>query len=273
MDQRHYALILGAMKSGTTSLYLLLTQHPGICACTTKEPEFFSRRYAAEKGDLSGYETLWPFDPSRHRYALEASIGYSIYPFEGDVAANIKHSGIQAKFIYIVRNPFNRILSAYNFSLNKAWHDPTMALSDERYIAPSRYYSQLAQYLRHYNKDQILVLDFDTLREDPSQIFETVTQFLGLPPHPLGQTQQSQKNITTPVNQWQYLTHQNHFLRTLKRYLPSGFKQFIQSRFPTKAVNRAELTETEKTIIKRHLADDMRLFKQHFNFPVEKWGF
>lgn len=37
-----HAIIIGAMKCGTTSLYNYLQDHPEICSAITKEPEFFS---------------------------------------------------------------------------------------------------------------------------------------------------------------------------------------------------------------------------------------
>ncbi len=38
----NFALIIGAMKCGTTSLFSYLAQHPEISACQPKEPDFFS---------------------------------------------------------------------------------------------------------------------------------------------------------------------------------------------------------------------------------------
>ena len=46
----NFALIIGAMKSGTTSLFHLLAQHPEIAAASVKEPNYFSSDDVYSKG-------------------------------------------------------------------------------------------------------------------------------------------------------------------------------------------------------------------------------
>lgn len=38
----NFAVIIGCMKCGTTSLFYYLSQHPQIAACNPKEPNFFA---------------------------------------------------------------------------------------------------------------------------------------------------------------------------------------------------------------------------------------
>ena len=113
IPEEAYAVIIGAMKCGTTSLYYYLAQHPEICPAIRKETEFFSENQG-HGVRVDKYEDLWDFDRSVHKYALEASTGYAKYPMEPNVANNILDYGIRPKFIYIIRNPFDRIQSHYN---------------------------------------------------------------------------------------------------------------------------------------------------------------
>jgi len=122
-----YVMIIGAMKCGTTTLYWHLSQHPNICPCITKEPEYFSERQR-HKISVEQYSDLWEFKSDQHKYVLEASTGYTKYPYESNVTKNIKKFGISPIFIYIVRNPFERIESQYNFSLNRKWFNPRKKL-------------------------------------------------------------------------------------------------------------------------------------------------
>src|SRR3954463_14010007 len=98
------------MKSGTSSFYRYLSQHPQICQAKVKEPEFFSE-HQAHKHLCDKYSDLWEFDPDRHRIALEASTGYTKFPSEPNVPRNIFEYGLRPKMIYCVRNPFERIIS------------------------------------------------------------------------------------------------------------------------------------------------------------------
>ena len=74
-----FALLIGAMKAGTTALYYLLTQHPQIAACREKEPNFWTDAVHGPQ-DLDAYRELWDCEEGRHQWALEASTGYTKLP-------------------------------------------------------------------------------------------------------------------------------------------------------------------------------------------------
>ena len=115
-----YALIIGAMKCATTSLFAYLAEHPAIAPATVKEPEFFSK-HQGHRVDVARYEALFDFDPDRHRYAMEASTGYTKHGERGAAAAMHAY-GIRPRLVYVVRDPFARIESHYNFMLqDPAW--------------------------------------------------------------------------------------------------------------------------------------------------------
>jgi hypothetical protein len=83
-----YAIIIGAMKCGTSSLYSYLQNHPEICPAIIKEPEFFSENQG-HGVQVDNYNDLWSFDCSVHKYTLEALTGYTKYPLEPNVPKNI----------------------------------------------------------------------------------------------------------------------------------------------------------------------------------------
>jgi hypothetical protein len=78
-----YAIIIGSMKCGTSSLYSYLEGHPEICPAVGKEPEFFSENQA-----ITVQVDNYSVNDSVHKYALEASTGYTKYPSEPYVAKN-----------------------------------------------------------------------------------------------------------------------------------------------------------------------------------------
>ena len=131
-----YALIIGAMKCATTSLFAYLAEHPAIAPARVKEPEFF-KPTRAHRVAVARYEDLWDFDADRHRYAMEASTGYTKFDERGAAAA-IHAYGIRPRLIYVVRDPFERIESHYNFMLQ----DPAWArdITDPSLVQTSNYY-------------------------------------------------------------------------------------------------------------------------------------
>jgi hypothetical protein len=172
-----YLLIIGAMKCGTSSLFEYLGAHPEICPAVSKEPEFFSENQG-HGVRVERYFELWDFDSTVHKYALEASTGYSKYPAVSNVPKRIFDYGLRPKFLYIIRNPIDRIVSHYNFlEGTKSWN---LQITDDHLINTSNYFLQLEQYREFFPLEDIMVLDFDELRDDPKSLLRRIYGFLGL---------------------------------------------------------------------------------------------
>ena len=109
MSARPNFLIIGAGKSGTTSLWSLLGQHPEIFVSRIKEPSFFSNDEQYTRGWM-WYESL--FRGARGENAIgEASNSYSATGIHPDTVRRIVESLPGVRLIYLVRNPFERMES------------------------------------------------------------------------------------------------------------------------------------------------------------------
>src|SRR6185437_9238816 len=106
-----FVLIIGAMKSGTTTLYSYLKTHPQIATGPNKEPGFFAFEEKWALG-FEWYESQFNFERQIHACALEATTDYTKYPFCKEVVNRLKASAPrQFKLIYIMRHPLRRIES------------------------------------------------------------------------------------------------------------------------------------------------------------------
>jgi len=111
-------LICGAGRSGTTSMYEYLSQHPNICMSFDKETRFFSDPDYYKKGEG------WLRDFFAH-HAGEKAIG------EGDPGTMHKPGSVQrvkdtipeANLIFIVRNPIDYIHAIYHFGVRVGIYD------------------------------------------------------------------------------------------------------------------------------------------------------
>jgi hypothetical protein len=264
-----YLMIIGAMKSGTTTLYSYISQHPNICPCIVKEPEFFSENQG-HGANVEQYSELWNFNPDHHKYVLEASTGYTKYPSEPNVANNIKAYGISPTFIYIVRNPFERIESHYNFSINTKWFNPKILITHDRYVSLSNYYIQLEQYCKNFSSKDIMILDFDELVTYPKNLLRFLYNRLKLNYRDL-EIDNIIKHKTEKLSVAEAFYAMHPILKPLKNLLPNSVKQLIRRSSPLK--QKRKLTEDERLVIYSKLKRDMELFHKHYNFPVMKWGF
>ncbi len=205
--------VIGAAKSGTSSLHSYLGLHPEIHMSRVKEPNFFVPEDAlarlwgipedalallwegqrdARQDEMSwaaglsrlDYEAL--FEPARIRG--ESSVHYSMYPAIRGVPERITGLIPDARFIYIVRDPIERIRSQY-LQLAKSTAQPSLddALGDlddpgNRLMCPSRYMTQVNRYLAVAPSERILVVDFARLRDQRRSELARIFSFLSVDP-------------------------------------------------------------------------------------------
>jgi hypothetical protein len=264
-----YVMIIGAMKCGTSSLFTYLTQHPEICGCVTKEPEFFSQHQDHRREGVTDYEDLWSFNPERHRWALEASTGYTKFPEEVNVPKRIIDYGLQPKFIYLVRNPFERIRSHHE-QLARLFpdFDRSLPLTSNPFVNTSNYFLQLAQYRRYFPKQSFLVLDFDELKSYPQQCVLKVCSFLGLANRNISDAYPAHhQTLSRPRN----FVARNAALRRAAKLTPRPVRQ-LSRRILERLFKTAEWTNADRDIVLKRLAADMYRFQAEYGIDVGRWG-
>lgn len=173
-------VIIGAMKSGTSSLHYYLGFHPDIHMSQKKELDFFVEELNWGKG-VEWYES-W-FDSSA-RVRGEASPNYTTYPILQGIAERMHSLIPTAKLIYLLRDPMERMISHYIHAvyMKRESKSAEEALSDPDgvYLLRSRYYTQLEQYLPYYDRENILVLSSEELLARRLETLKTVFRFLGV---------------------------------------------------------------------------------------------
>jgi len=262
-----YVIIIGAMKSGTTSLYDYLAKHPAICAASTKEPEFFSVRQS-HRTNVNRYCDLWEFDSSRQRYALEASTGYTKYPLEPGIPKAMYDYGIRPKFLYIVRNPFDRLVSHYWF-MKKQDHAWNERMTSDHLVDTSNYYLQLRQFCEYFPASSFLVMDFDELKSDPNALLRRIYSFLGLPEHVASEyLARNRTSAGTLLERRLRSMGGSH----IARLLPAAVRPAVRRAIG--AVQTEELlSSSERQVIRRRLESDMHKLSESYGIDVSKWGF
>lgn len=206
-------VVIGAAKSGTTSLYRLLGQHGDIFVPDTKEPEFFARDTHYAKG-IDSYAAL--FAAARPDQIIgEFSTIYSLSPFFPKTAERMAAHAPQARLIYVMRQPVERAYSFY-VQILKNYQNVTGDLNVHRcfeeFIDPARhstaaprekvfsqanahlpdtpelclagsdYPAQIAVWLAHFPPEQILFLKFEDFVADRPGTLRRITDFLGVAP-------------------------------------------------------------------------------------------
>ena len=179
-------LLIGAQKSATTSISVMLSNHPDVFVVKGKEPHFFSenRRYARGwdwyMSLFSGYNGA--------RAIIDASTSYSrTKTFPNTISRIIKHVP-DAKILYSVRHPLDRMESAYvewmstpsflfeNTSIND------MVRKKPNIIESSRYWKNISAYRKHFPDHRIKIIWFDEYVNNPDVVLADVFEFIGVDP-------------------------------------------------------------------------------------------
>jgi hypothetical protein len=270
IPEEAYVIIIGAMKSGTTSLYSYLAKHPEICECRIKEPEYFTQHQSHGVREKK-YEELWNFDGTTHRYVLESSTGYTKYPSEKGVPAKISEYGIKPRFIYILRDPFERIESHFNAGrFNPEWNH---SILDEHLINVSNYYMQLQRFREYFPRDRVLLLDFCELVTSPESVLRRVYSFLELDDSIVPDSYDIEnKTISSTKLDIAY----KKLVRAIgiNRIIPEPLKRVCRRLISgTEPVPKRLLTFDERKIVYGILKGDMIKLCDEYGFDTDKWGF
>ena len=176
-------LVVGAAKSGTTSLWNYLRRHPQAFLPEVKEPGFFVEEIAWRYG-LEWYERL--FAPAGDALARgEASATYAMYPALAGVPERIASVVPEVKIVYLMRDPIERMRSAYVHRLDRGDERRPIRealLFDATYVNVSRYALQIGKYLEWFPREQLLLLTSEDLRHRREETMARVCRFVGIDP-------------------------------------------------------------------------------------------
>lgn len=178
IDNSNLIIIVGAMKSGTTSLFKILSQHPLIVPTNRKETHFFNKNY--HKG-ISYYSNHWPDLNRSDCIYLESTPAYTQCDLHPNVPDRIYRHFPDAKIIYVVRDRLDRIESMFRQYVNDT--RDTRSINDhlpEFIIETSNYYKQISRYMNFFDRNQILIVTTDSLESEPDRTLSSLCDWLGI---------------------------------------------------------------------------------------------
>jgi len=191
-------IIGGSTKCGTTSLFRYLSDHPEICASVIKETRFFwdgvydLPQQKINNGEIKNYTDFF-FRCSEGQWKLEATPDY-LYSISA--AEKIKSRLPDCRFIFIFRNPTERIISWFKYSKQLGFLPATCKADDYmkllmetqskktpqhlRALEQGKYGQFLECYLDLFGKQNILVTFQNDLQNDPASLMTSVCNFLNI---------------------------------------------------------------------------------------------
>lgn len=177
-------IVIGSMKCGTTALAKKFSEHPDVYIAPIKETHFFSEDDIFA-GGLDKYSSFFSTHNGEHAIG-ELSPSYSRskrYPY---AAERLAEALPDAKIIYILRNPIERMESQWIEARRGGWPVPPFneaVMSDNTDIlASSCFWNELSNYRRYFSDDNILVIFAEDLRTNPRDLLRRCYEFLNVDP-------------------------------------------------------------------------------------------
>ncbi|MFN3168335.1 MAG: sulfotransferase family protein [Phycisphaeraceae bacterium] len=191
-------MIIGAMKCATSTLHEQLAAQPGVFMSTPKEPNFFSDDdiFARGMGWYAGlFSAAKPGD-----LCGESSTHYTKLPIHPSAVERIAEHVPDAKFVYVMRHPLHRLVSAYVHEWSeRTITEPIDEAIDKhaRLVDYSRYAMQLRPYLERFGTDRVLPVFFEAMCERPQQTLERVCRFIGYEGEPRWSDALGEQNVSS----------------------------------------------------------------------------
>ena len=204
MTRRPNLFIVGAPKSGTTSLYDYLDGHPDVYMSPVKEPIYFGPDMQA------GFKHRFTFGTDETEY-LELYAEARDETFVGEASTRYLASAMAATLIHefepssrivaILRNPVDMIYALHNERVSHGAEDvldfeEALALDDERrqgrklpfgsnalgavYRDNARFGEQVQRWLDAFGPEQVRVIVFEDFAADTPGQFRKLLQWLGI---------------------------------------------------------------------------------------------
>jgi hypothetical protein len=193
-------LVVGAARSGTTTLDSYLRQHPQIFLPDVKEPSFFvfegegkkyvKGRFAFAVRNPEDYEKLFR-SAKLHQVTGEISTPY-LYLYEKAISSIKKYYEAyrEIRIVILLRNPAERAFSQYCWRVRDGREelDFETAIDAEQermkdnysfdyfYLDRGFYYKQVKEYMENFQHVHIIL--FEDFEKDPGSVLKDVCRFL-----------------------------------------------------------------------------------------------
>lgn len=264
-------LVIGAMKSGTTSMHDYLNKHPDVFMSEPKEIHYY-----ATESKLTKKEYLAHFQ-SGTKYVGTSPQSYTKChnKFYQNIPEQIYKDTPHVKLIYIVRDPIDR----YKSHVLESYHcDPIQDIKYSQesgnYWKCSMYGMQIKAYLEFFDLSQIHILSLEDLQEKPLEEMNKLFDFLGIDRMKESLLFQTKKNTAETKNIPRVI--KGHFLYRIGMRISGSITNRIAERLAIRffkgQLEKPQLNSVELNELKGYLIEDINEFRRITGKNFEQWS-
>ncbi len=253
--------IVGASKSGATSVYSYLEKIPEIFMSSIKEPHYFHNNYfrLEAKNIANKNEYLKLFNSVTSEKAIgEASTSY----LQDIDSAKLIHDQIpNAKIIIILRDPCQRAFSGYLMfkeegKTKKSFNE--LITTEQRFLESGLYCSQVKQYLDIFGKDRVKILIFEEFIKDPKSGINGILDFLEIDSKPLENLEKIHNPYSVARNRFSKKILTSRSVASISdKILSKTMKSKLSETFLVKKEKKPKLEKKDKLFLEKFYQNNM----------------
>jgi len=199
-------IISGTVRSGTTSLYYNICEHPSVLPASYDEIGYFDSNYHL---GINWYRSMFPTEKEMKQVKKETNFAITgedtpFYFWKKEAAERIFQDIPNSKIIIIFRNPVDRAYSNYNLGIRKKTESLSFedAIDEEMnflkthsfrdavdrrrsYLSKGLYENQIKIWFDNFPREQIHILCTEDMKKNPKESLLKIFQFLGIPNYTL----------------------------------------------------------------------------------------
>ena len=279
-------LIIGAGRSGTTTLYEHLKVHPDICFSNIKEIPFFSVKDIYQRGE-SYYHSF--FKPEKQK-VIASSDTYLL--IDQEAPEKIQRYNPNIKIIILMREPVERAYSSYIYAINNGHEKKGICFLDKiekekieqkdiitqnnlGHFYTGLYYKHIKHWMQFFPEENFLFLKTEDLKKNYQEVLNKINLFLNIPDFQSGVEIKTNKASGVKLMfLHRFLINRNNILRkTLRKIFPDSVKKIIfNSGLIEKIIglNKKQtfyksLSENDRKIALKYFEEDLKKLKNEFN--------
>jgi Sulfotransferase domain len=275
-------MIIGAMKSGTTTIANILAKHPSVGFCHRKEPDFFSKDLNWRL-HLKDYEKLYESHKGSQKVLGEASTTYTCIPeFNPKICQDLYEFNPNLKFIYIMREPVNRVISHYMHDYVRQRLDIPIEQAIQSFtplLNRGRYYSQIYPFIERFGRSNVLLITFENFLQDKVGVLKEIANFLEIDFDSFKDYDDIHSNQTLGKMKGNVKVENilsSRFFQTIKKIVPGYIWEKSENALHilTKRVlhERTEISLQTKHLILQLLRADLLKLEELLNRPLIEWN-
>ena len=269
--------IVGAPRSGTTSLYNYLKTIPEIFMSPVKEPGYFipnDFRGFTEKKYLDLFKNI------KNEIVIgEASAGYLA---NREASLKIKKQIPDAKIIITLRDPVERTFSDYLNNLRTGNVKRTFEQDFENFlrnnkeqshlkksIPVSMFFEQVKNYLNIFGKENVKVLIFEETIKDTKKAIEDVLEFLGVQTQIPENFEKQYNAYSEPLGSFGTNIAKNKTISTIvKKIFPNKNRENILHTILNKKGKKPKMSEEIKIKLQNLFLEDVKKLEKLLERPL-----